>query len=67
MSQLGLEIVLASDGYPELFATLAQSEAHLQTVNAKDPLCFRENKGTKGIAPQNDSFDDRAYIRFVAQ
>ena len=67
LDALPQEIILASDGYPELFATLAQSEAHLQTVNAKDPLCFRENKGTKGIAPQNDSFDDRAYIRFVAQ
>ena len=59
------EIVLASDGYPELFATLAQSEARLQEINAKDPLCFRENKATKGIASGFLSFDDRAYIRFT--
>lgn len=61
------EIVLASDGYPELLETLEKSEARLQEINAKDPLCFRENKSTKGIAPGFHSFDDRAYIRFVTE
>ena len=61
------EIVMASDGYPMLFATLGQSEARLQELNSIDPLCFRENKSTKGLSPGLNSFDDRAYIRFVAE
>ena len=57
-------LVLASDGYPILKETLAESEAVLRALIEKDPLCFRENKGTKGLVTGNDSFDDRTYIRF---
>ncbi|MDR7810982.1 hypothetical protein [Lacrimispora sp.] len=57
-------LVLASDGYPVLKETLAESEAALKELIQKDPLCFRENKGTKGLVMGNDSFDDRTYIRF---
>lgn len=57
-------LVLASDGYPVLKETLAESEAVLRELMEKDPLCFRENKGTKGLVKGNDSFDDRTYIRF---
>ncbi|WP_312441786.1 hypothetical protein [Lacrimispora sp.] len=57
-------LVLASDGYPVLKETLAESEAALRELIEKDPLCFRENKGTKGLVKGNDSFDDRTYIRF---
>jgi hypothetical protein len=67
LSSLPQEIVIASDGYPVLFSTLGQSEAYLRDVNARDPLCFRENKGTKGLSSGLNSFDDRAYIRFVAE
>lgn len=57
-------LVLASDGYPVLKETLAESEAVLRELMEKDPLCFRENKGTKGLVKGNDGFDDRTYIRF---
>jgi len=58
------QIVLASDGYPVLKETLAESEAALRELIKNDPLCFRENMGTKGLVKGNDSFDDRTYIRF---
>ena len=59
------EVVLASDGYPMLFPSLAATEAHLQAVLHDDPLCFRRFKATKGMQPGHLSFDDRAYVRFV--
>lgn len=58
------EIIMASDGYPLLFDTLNESEKHVQYLLEKDPLCFRENKQTKGLQKGQDSFDDRSYIRF---
>ena len=58
------EIVLASDGYPRLFSTLKESEAELQKILREDPLCYKINPSTKGLKPGNNSFDDRAYIRF---
>lgn len=58
------QIVLASDGYPQIFATLKQSEDYLSDIIKKDPLCFIINKSTKGIIKDNLSFDDRAYISF---
>lgn len=57
------EIILGTDGYPELFTTLAATEDHLKRVQVIDPYCIRENIGPKGIAPGQVSFDDRAYIR----
>lgn len=61
----GDEIVLASDGYPDLKNTLKESETRLQELLKKDPLCIYENVSTKGIAPGNSSFDDRCYIKFI--
>lgn len=60
-----ISIVLASDGYPQLFDTLAQSERELKRLLKTDPLCFRENKGTKGMYENNISYDDRSYLRFT--
>lgn len=57
------EIILASDGYPVLKSTLAESEAILQQVLQEDPMCFRIYRSTKGIKTGNVSFDDRAYCR----
>lgn len=57
------EIVLASDGYPQLCPTLAESEAALQHQRATDPLNVGEFQATKAFHPDNLSFDDRAYIR----
>lgn len=58
------EIVLASDGYPVLCSTLEQSEAKLEEQKKNDPLNIGQFKATKAFAHGNNSFDDRAYIRF---
>lgn len=60
----GDEIVLASDGYPKLFKTLAQSEEYLREQIKSNPLCDGDYRSTKGISPNNLSFDDRTYVRF---
>jgi hypothetical protein len=57
------EIILSSDGYPHLFATLKESECYLMNILENDPLCMRLYKSTKGIKRGNCSFDDRAYLR----
>ena len=59
------QLVLASDGYPFLCPTLAESEDRLAAQLKNDPL----NIGlafvaTKAFAAGNNSFDDRAYLRF---
>lgn len=59
------EIVLASDGYPFLEPTLAESEAALAEQIANDPQNIHSFIATKGIVEGNKSFDDRTYIRFV--
>lgn len=58
------EIVLASDGYPFLFATLAQSEEKLAHVLRDDPLLYKIHRSTKGMQAGQVSFDDRSYLRF---
>ena len=58
------EIVLASDGYPTLLPTLEESEAALRRQLADDPLNIGAFKATKAWMAGNNSFDDRAYIRF---
>ena len=58
------EIVLASDGYPFLEPTLQASEAKLAEQRLNDPLNIGTFKATKAFVEGNNSFDDRAYIRF---
>lgn len=58
------EIILASDGYPFLKPTLAESEAALVHLIAHDPQCIHDFIATKGLVTGNKSFDDRTYIRF---
>ena len=58
------EVVMASDGYPFLEPTLAASEDRLERQRREDPLNVGEFKATKSFAKGNNSFDDRAYIRF---
>ena len=58
------EIVLASDGYPFLLPTLADSEQRLERQRLEDPLNIGTFKATKAFLPGNNSFDDRSYIRF---
>ncbi len=62
----GQEVVMASDGYPILKPTWQQSEACLSRLLHDDPQCVGAFVATKGLVPGNRSFDDRAYIRFVA-
>jgi hypothetical protein len=57
------ELVLASDGYPVLGGTLAECEAALAGLLARDPWCVAELAGTKGLVSGQVSFDDRAYLR----
>ena len=60
----GIELVLASDGYPELKPSLAESEVALEQLLKKDPLCYKTFKSTKGLSSGQISFDDRSYVRF---
>lgn len=60
----GSEMVLASDGYPELFGTLEESEARLNELIRLDPLCYKFYKSTKGLMANCTHFDDRTYVRF---
>ena len=59
------EVVLASDGYPFLKPTLAESEAALAHLIAHDPQCIHDFIATKGLVVGNKSFDDRTYVRFI--
>ena len=61
------EIVLATDGYPFLRSTLAESEHELAQLLAEDPLCIHRFKATKGLMQGNKSFDDRSYLRLLTQ
>ncbi len=58
------EIVLASDGYPYLKNTLAESEELLRKQIAEDPLFIGDFKATKALMNGYISFDDRCYLRF---
>jgi glycerophosphoryl diester phosphodiesterase len=57
------EIVMASDGYPEIFNTLEKSEKYLADLLKEDPLLYKKHKSVKGLKHGNVSFDDRSYVR----
>lgn len=57
------ELILASDGYPQLCNTLAETESHLHHLLEADPLCIDENRATKAWLQGNASFDDRCFLR----
>lgn len=57
------EVVLASDGYPFLRPTLAESEEALRQQLQSDPFNIHTFQATKGLMRGNLSFDDRAYVR----
>lgn len=58
------EVVLASDGYPFLKSSLAESEAALAKQIANDPQNVESFIATKGLVDGNKSFDDRTFVRF---
>lgn len=57
------ECILASDGYPTLLDSLAESEAELQRLLIADPLCINQLAATKAMTNGQCSFDDRCYLR----
>lgn len=57
------ELILTSDGYPEVHDTLEITEQRLKEILEKDPLCICENPSTKCLVEGNRSFDDRTYLR----
>lgn len=59
------EVVLASDGYPVLRGTHAETESYLQDILKHDPLFYKEYASTKGLQAGQVSFDDRSYLRFA--
>jgi hypothetical protein len=62
----GDDVVLASDGYPLLKPTLAESERELQRLRQEDPKLISEYQSTKGFTSGDESFDDRTYLHFIA-
>lgn len=62
----GSEVILASDGYPEVLSTLEETEKKLSSLLLEDPLCYRRIRSVKGIEIGNESYDDRSYIRFIS-
>lgn len=56
-------IVFATDGYPNIYSSLAKSERYLAKLLHEDPLCFTKNKSQKGLMKGNVSFDDRAFLK----
>ncbi len=61
------ELVIATDGYPDPAGTLVESERRLQSRLATDPLMIGGPPATKGWAPDQASFDDRAYVRVTVR
>ncbi len=57
-------VVLASDGYPDLYDSLKMSEDALANALENDPHMYILYHSTKGISANDKSFDDRAYIKF---
>lgn len=58
------EIVFVSDGYRKPFSSLKESEEYLKHIKEVDPLCYKEFAYERGFYKNQESYDDRAYIRF---
>lgn len=57
-------LVFASDGYPFLRPTLAESERLLAEQHQQDPLNIYAFQASKAFMKGQDSFDDRTFISF---
>ena len=57
------EIVLATDGYSELFMTVKETEDFLENVIKKDPIGINEFQTFRGVGSDLNSYDDRAYVK----
>jgi hypothetical protein len=62
---IGVELVLASDGYFDLTGDLARAETSLAAAVATDPLSINEPlwRFGKGVQPGNLAPDDRSWVR----
>lgn len=60
----GTQVVFASDGYPQLPASLVEGERLLEEENRTDPLRIGPHRGTRAV-PNGGSYDDRAWLRFA--
>ena len=59
------EVVLASDGYPQLHPTLEETEEALALQLRHDPLMVSTCRATKPLIAGNLSFDDRSFLRIL--
>lgn len=59
------EVILTSDGYPQIKANLKLTEEYLNKILKEDKDCDTLFLSTKGVVEGNQSFDDRTYIRFL--
>ena len=59
------ELVLATDGYPEVLSTLTESEALLAEKLREDPLCISSIRALRCPPEEGLSFDDRAFLRIA--
>lgn len=57
-------IVFTSDGYRQPFNTLKEAEEDLKKIREEDPLRYKTFPYERGFIPNQDGFDDRAYISF---
>lgn len=55
-------LVLASDGYPQLLGSHDATENALHERIRSDPLMIGDPPMTKGVAPGQSSYDDRAWL-----
>jgi len=60
----GAEVILASDGYPVLKYSLADSEAVLAEILAQDQLLIGTYPQPRALVTGGVSFDDRSWLRF---
>ncbi len=58
------EVTFVSDGYRKPFNTLKESEEYLKYIKDTDPLCYKDFPYERGFYKNQESYDDRAYIRF---
>lgn len=58
------ELILASDGFPIVCDSLSETQATLEKILDRDPLCINENITSKGMMPGQVSYDDRTYLKF---